>query len=76
MESRQLLATVAEFPVPTANGQPVGIVAGRDGNLWFAESNANKADAIDPATHATADFATPSPDSDPDGIAAGPDGNP
>jgi hypothetical protein len=34
--------TVSEFPVPTPSSQPLGIAAGSDGALWFAEFNANK----------------------------------
>ena len=33
---------LTEFPVPTANAFPYGIAAGPDGNLWFAEFNANR----------------------------------
>ena len=38
--------TVTEFPVPS--GSPVGITAGPDGNLWFADS-AGKIGRITPA---------------------------
>ncbi len=75
MEARQLLATVAEFPVPTANSNPIGIVAGSDGNLWFTEILGNKIGMINPTTHAATDFAVPTANANPYGIAAGPDGN-
>jgi virginiamycin B lyase len=29
--------TVSEFALPTMNAEPKGIVAGTDGNMWFAE---------------------------------------
>jgi streptogramin lyase len=74
MEPRRLLATVAEFPVPTADGGPVAIAAGRDGNLWFTEAAKNRIGMINPTTHAVADFPIPTADSTPQGIAAGPDG--
>lgn len=31
-----------KFPIPTANGEPLGIAAGPDGALWFTESNGIK----------------------------------
>src|SRR5438132_14254382 len=27
--------TITEFPTPTGSGDPIGITAGPDGNLWF-----------------------------------------
>jgi virginiamycin B lyase len=30
---------VTEFPIPTANGKPLGITSGPDGALWFTESD-------------------------------------
>ncbi len=75
MESRELLSTIAEFPTPTAASNPISIVAGSDGNLWFTEILANKIGEINPTTHATTDFATPTANSNPFGITAGPDGN-
>ncbi len=32
--------TIKEFPVKTANRQPLGIAAGPDGNIWFTEQAA------------------------------------
>ena len=34
--------TITEFPIPTANTDPVGITAGPDGNLWFTEFSVGK----------------------------------
>ncbi len=66
---------IAEFPTPTPMSQPEGIVAGPDGNLWFAEINASKIGELNPATGAISEFATPTPNSSPLGITTGPDGN-
>jgi len=34
--------TITEFPTPTGSGDPFGIAAGPNGNLWFTESQGNK----------------------------------
>jgi hypothetical protein len=39
---------ISEFPTPTANSSPEGIVAGPDGNLWFAELGANRIGEVNP----------------------------
>jgi virginiamycin B lyase len=75
LESLRLLSSVIDFPTPTASADPAGIVAGPDGNLWFAEFTANKIGMINPATHATADFAIPTAGGNPFSITAGADGN-
>ena len=59
--------TVAEFPVLTAGGSPVGIAAGPDGNLWFTENAANQIGMINPTTHAITEFPIPTADSGPVG---------
>ncbi len=77
LESRQLLsvASITEFPTPTAAAAPWQITAGPDGNLWFTEENADKVGMINPASHATADFPLPTAAAQPEGITTGPDGN-
>jgi hypothetical protein len=40
--------TITEFPLPTTNASPNGIITGPDGNLWFLEHNANKIGKITP----------------------------
>jgi streptogramin lyase len=65
---------ISEFPVPTANGQPFGITAGPDGNLWFAEYLGNKIGRITPQGAIT-EFTIPTANSQSNGITAGPDGN-
>jgi YD repeat-containing protein len=37
-----------QYPVPTANSDPLGIAAGPDGNLWSTEKAANKVAKISP----------------------------
>src|SRR2546425_12516181 len=34
--------SITEYPIPTRDGEPYGITAGSDGNLWFAELLGNK----------------------------------
>ena len=65
---------IAEYAIPTAGSQPVSIVGGRDGALWFTEIAGNK---IGRATTdgAMSEFAIPTSNSRPDEIAVGPDGN-
>jgi streptogramin lyase len=69
------LGQVAEFPTPTAGSAPEGIVAGPNGNLWFAEFNASKIGELNPATGAITEFATPTANSGPLGVGLGPDGS-
>ncbi len=65
---------MTELPIPTAYSAPVGIAAGPDGRLWFAEQNADKIGRMTTAGVVT-EFATPTAGSLPQFIAAGPDGN-
>src|SRR5258708_6611761 len=67
-------AQIVEFSIPTAGSFAYGIAGGRDGTLWFAESNGNKMGRIPPAGAIT-EFPIPTAGSTPQGIAAGPDGN-
>ena len=48
---------ISEFSTPTPASGPEGIVAGPDGNLWFAEINASKIAEINPTTGAISEFA-------------------
>jgi streptogramin lyase len=66
---------ISEFPTPTANSSPEGIVAGPDGNLWFAELGANRIGEVDPTTGVIAEFPVPTAGGGPLGVAVGPDGN-
>ncbi len=65
---------IAESVIPTANAQPVGIVTGPDGNLWFSEAAGNKIGRLTPGGQFT-EFEIPTPASVPDDVALGPDGN-
>jgi streptogramin lyase len=62
---------ITEFPVPAENGNPVGITAGPDGNLWFCERGGNRIGRITPQG-SISEFPT---ESSPNYITAGPDGN-
>jgi virginiamycin B lyase len=60
-----------EYP---AGGDPFGITAGPDGNLWFTEMNANKIGRIT-LEGAVTEFSIPTAASGPQSIAKGSDGN-
>ena len=66
----------AEYSIPTAGSGPTGITKGPDGNLWFAESVANKVGSITPGG-SFAEFQVPNPSNTIriNDIVAGPDGN-
>jgi len=66
---------IAEFATPTAGSLPEGIVAGPDGNLWFAEFLANHIVELNPSTGGMTEFTPPTAASGPTGVALGPDGN-
>jgi streptogramin lyase len=42
------LATITEFPTPTAAASPAGITTGPDGALWFTESAVNQVGRLPP----------------------------
>lgn len=65
--------SIEEFPVPTANAQPIGIVTGLDGALWFAEFGASKIGRIS-VDGEIAEFPIPTTNAAPDAIVVGPDG--
>jgi virginiamycin B lyase len=62
---------VREFPLPTADASPAGIIAGPDGHLWFVERHAKKLGRIG-VDGAITEIALPGA---PDSVASGPDGN-
>ncbi len=66
---------ITEFPVPTANSEPIAITKGSDGNLWFAEQDGEKIGRINPSTHEITEFPIPSSGGEPRAITDGPDGN-
>jgi uncharacterized protein (TIGR03437 family) len=67
-----LLPNLTEFPIPTANAQPLGITAGPDGALWFTEEN-GRIGRISTSGKIT-EYPMPHPASTPGEITAGPDG--
>ena len=76
MESRQLLSTIAEFPVTSGDTFLEDIVAGPDGNLWFTDQLNDKVGTINTTTHVITEFSTGTvSNTGPRGITAGPDGN-
>lgn len=63
-----------DYPTPTANASPLGVVAGPDGGIWYTEYRASKIARIDPTTLASTDYATPTTDAHPRDMVVGPDG--
>src|SRR5436305_10880648 len=62
------VGALTEFTIPTANSNPEAIAAGPDGNLWFAERNANQVGRVTP-TGTITEFTLPTASSVPGGIA-------
>jgi streptogramin lyase len=66
-------AMISQYPLEAANGRPVSIVTGPEGNLWFTQTNGT--DAIDRITPSGTITSYPtSGASTPGDIALGPDG--
>jgi virginiamycin B lyase len=63
--------TITDFPLPSPVSGPVGIAAGPDGALWFAERATNKIGRIT-TTGTITEFPLPTPQSLPLRITAGP----
>ena len=77
--------SIQQFPLPSCDLSPTntcyyhtrtpdGIAAGPDGNLWFAELDANSIGRMTPAGTVT-EWEIPTARGEPADIAAGPDGN-
>ena len=64
---------ITEFPLPVRTSQPVGIVNGNDGGLWFAEQTTDKINRIDPSNGTITEF--DSGPGSPSSAAAGPLGS-
>jgi streptogramin lyase len=79
MESRRLLTTIAEhslIPAENADSAPLGLTAGPDGNLWFADTGTSTIGRISPDGQHISIFSSGlTAGSQPQGITAGPDGN-
>src|SRR5207249_4124769 len=65
--------SVSEFGIPTPGSFPVGITAGPDGAVWFAERTGNKIGRIT-TSGSISEFAAPTAQGEPNEITAGPDG--
>ena len=80
LESRELLS-VSEYSILPAennntNSEPLAIVSGPDGNLWFTDLGTSEIGKINPSTDAITMYSNGlTPDSSPEGMTAGPDGN-
>jgi streptogramin lyase len=79
LESRELL-TVNEYSLLPAennntNSEPLAIVSGPDGNLWFTDLGTSEIGKITPAGQITMYTSGLTPNSSPEGITTGPDGN-
>ena len=76
---KELKGTISEFPLPTHNFYPGGLLAGPDGNLWFIDDPANHSQnnsrigRITPMGK-TSEFSMPNSLTVPGGITSGPDG--
>jgi virginiamycin B lyase len=69
----EVCGVFSEFSIPTASSQPVGLVAGTDGALWFAEQAGNKIGRIT-TNGALSEATVPTSSSNPIDVAPGPDG--
>jgi virginiamycin B lyase len=67
-------AVTAQYPIPTASSDPLGIALGSDGNLWFTEFKPSKIGQLNLAGKIS-ESVTPSRGSAPNGIASGPGPN-
>jgi virginiamycin B lyase len=66
--------SIAEFPIPTRDSAPTGIVAGADGHVWFCGSEGDQLGRINPTTHQITEFRTVNV-SAPQAVTLGMDGN-
>lgn len=57
---------VKEFSVPTPASGPLGITVDRNGDVWFAESNASAIGRFNPTSLAFKEYATPTRNSGPE----------
>ncbi len=65
---------INKFKLPSQNGEPMGIAAGPDGNVWFTEVKNNQIGRIT-ADGLVTEFTVPTAATMPAGIVAGSDGN-
>jgi len=65
---------VVEYAIPTVNAQPVSVVTGPDGALWFTELTGNNIGRLT-TDGSFSEYPIPTAGAQPDDIAVGPDGN-
>ena len=79
LESRRLLSSITEYPVPLVNGKnasPSEITVGPNGTLWFIESGGNAIGSLSTTNPNPALYPGSLPSGSlPTGITLGPDGN-
>jgi streptogramin lyase len=63
-------AVVAQYTIPTASSEPMGIALGSDGNLWFTEFATSKLGTLLHGGH-IGEQVTPTRHAEPNGIASG-----
>lgn len=57
--------SISEFPAPTKNGQPYGLIVDRRGNIWFTQLEGGKVSKIDPQSGRITEYDPPTPNSGP-----------
>lgn len=67
-------SVTAQYTIPTASSQPMGIALGSDGNLWVTEFKSSKIAQLNTAGKFS-ETVTPSRNAGPNGIASGPGPN-
>jgi len=67
-------AAIVEFPIPSGGAQPLTMVYGPDGALWFAEYWVGRIGRVDTNGFFT-EYPIPTSPSNPFGLVNGPDGN-
>jgi len=79
LESRRLLTTITEYPVPLVNGNnasPIEITPGPNGTLWFIGSGGNEIGSLSTTSPNPEPYPRSLPSGSlPLGITLGPDGN-
>ena len=68
------LGAITEYAIPTASAGPLGIVAGPDGALWFAEQTASQIGRVT-TTGSFSEYATPTNNASPGAVTATVDPN-
>ncbi|MGA8576428.1 MAG: hypothetical protein WB609_12200 [Candidatus Cybelea sp.] len=64
----------AQYPIPTASSEPLGIALGSDGNLWVSEFASSKMARLNPGGKFS-ESSTPTRKAGPNGVASGPGPN-